>query len=74
MSNTNRPLWQVMHDADIIVKKETGPIASRRGYAAELRAIAEWLYKQGSLADVVAGANMIKLLYAEADRAEAGEQ
>jgi hypothetical protein len=39
----NRPLWKVMQDAANEVSKTSGPIHSRRGYAAELRAIAEWL-------------------------------
>jgi hypothetical protein len=63
---TNRPLWQVMHDADIAISRETGPIASRRGYAAELRAIAD------EIPEVLYGAGGVRRwLLEEADRAEA---
>jgi hypothetical protein len=65
------PLWKAMHQADVSVTKTTGPILSRHMYAAELRAIAEWLFKQGSLDEVAARADTIKLLFDEADRAEA---
>jgi hypothetical protein len=36
----NRPLWQVMHEA--VLRAGPSDSTGRRGYAAELRAIADW--------------------------------
>jgi hypothetical protein len=77
--HTNRPpLWEVMHDADIAVSRETGPIASRRGYAAEIRAIVEWVEERTAATTAFEPEEMpvvwriAGMLLAEADRAEAG--
>jgi hypothetical protein len=73
----SKPLWEVMQGAAIEVSEETGPIASRRGYAAELRAIADWLVPGGDPdIDCIVpdhGRYLHTLLLAEADRAEKGE-
>lgn len=70
-----KPLWQVMDDA---CSESVAPAGQEwqlgHGYAAEIRAIAEWLWNQGTLDEVAARADVIKLIYAEADRAERGEQ
>ncbi len=65
------PLWKVMESA--FIEGRNPGYCDRRGYAAEIRAIAEWLWKQGTLDEVAARADVIKMLFAEADRAEAGE-
>jgi hypothetical protein len=66
MSNTNRPLWQVMHDSYI-----GSPGTRQEGYAAELRAIAEDADQHFD--DYAPAYKVISWLRAEAGRAEAGE-
>jgi hypothetical protein len=43
MSTTNRPLWQMMQDAFFGGVYVETTARERRSYAAELRAIADWL-------------------------------
>ena len=68
------PLWRVMQRrADATMAAHHPSVTDEQLLAAEIRAVAEWLYKQGSLDDLVARADTIKLLYDEANRAERGE-
>jgi hypothetical protein len=64
------PLWEAMHDAAIEVSKTSGPIASRRGFAAELRAIAKEIHRRR---DLGSRGELLAWLRDEADRAEPGE-
>jgi hypothetical protein len=74
---TNRPLWRVMHKAHM----DADPFNNTKGYAAELRAVADWLVPEEPL---LGGDHRWELerdqrqiirrkLLAEADKAEAGE-
>ena len=69
----NRPLWQVMHDAAIEISQTSGPIASRRFYAAALRAIAEEVWSRGQSGEAVDYGDIFNWLHKEADRAEMGK-
>lgn len=73
--SSDRPLlWRVMQRrADAAMAAYHPSVTDEQLLAAEIRAVAEWLYKQGSLADLAARADTIKLLYAKAERAERGE-
>jgi len=83
MTDTNRPLWEVMqnaYDRQLIAAVGVDAL-DRLCYAAEIRAIADWLVPEEEpeplpLEEQVAWAtrrNMRQRLLAEADRAEAGE-
>ena len=60
----NHPLWRVMQDA--YFEGRNPGISEPHGYAAELRAIAKYLFEHRQMAAAT-------LLLAEADKAEAGE-
>ena len=84
MTDTNRPLWQVMYAArharpvtnDPMAGQEFGPL-----YAAEIRAIADWLVPEEEPEPLpldeqiawVVRSNLRRQLLAESDRAGAGE-
>jgi hypothetical protein len=78
MSDTNRPLWEVMQAASVeavfVKSKEDLPV-SRVRIAAELRAIAEEAPKATGLLSLTPTNidTLVSWLLAEADRAEAGE-
>ena len=80
MSNTNRPLWRMMHAAHFQHADPTAASALR-GYAAELRAIADWLVPGEELEPLpleeqltwVVRSNLRQRILSEAARAEAGE-
>ena len=69
------PLWEVMHIAHI----QTGTV--RTGYAAEIRALRDWIKKaRPNYDEVLHGViradeldSILALLTTEADRAERGE-
>jgi hypothetical protein len=73
VSNTERPLWEVMRDAYL----STHAFRSQHFYAAELRAIAKWIRQRHPLAadsvDYIGTSLVAAELLTEADRAEAGE-
>ena len=73
-NQSNRPLWQVMHDAFLSVNLSGG--GGHKGFAAEIRAIAEKV--QVEFGEYFADRDPVLLkvinwLDSEADRAEAGE-
>jgi hypothetical protein len=82
MADANRPLWQVMqnaYDRQLIASEAVGVDAEDRlCYAAEIRAIADWLVPEEESEDLpleeqvawVACRNMRQRLLDEADRAE----
>ena len=66
------PLWRMMHDA-YLKPKLSGP-EGHLGFAAEIRAIAEWIETRNGrrMASIAVGAREVAAqLRAEADRAEA---
>jgi hypothetical protein len=67
---TNRPLWELMHDAFITVGL-SGP-RGHRGFAAEIRAIAKAMAEAEQRGEFTSK-GLYGCLLAEADRAEAGE-
>jgi hypothetical protein len=81
MTDPNRPpLWRVMHKAHM----DADPFNNTKGYAAELRAIADWLVPEEpmiieggrsyELAWLVSERERLRLLLLdEADKAETGE-
>lgn len=83
MSPENEPLWRVM-EAAFIEGRKPG-FSDRQGYAAEIRALMEWLVPEepmGTFGDAKALVRTIMrderqrlraLLEAEADRAETGD-
>lgn len=85
MNDPNRPpLWQVMrtaYDCSTAPNGSTDDWTERDGFAAEIRAIAEWIKKARPDSDeILHGAiradeldSILALLTAEADRAERGD-
>jgi hypothetical protein len=74
----SRPLWRVMHDAYWKTAGMGGdipPACTGECFAAELRAIADWLVPEPDADCIVPGHGqyLYDLLLAEVDRAEAGE-
>ena len=76
----NLPLWRVIrgaYDTSTAPSGEVEDWTERDGYAAELRAIADWIRQRHPLtpdSQTYVGANVVAAeLLAEADRAEGGE-
>ena len=65
------PLWRVMQDA--YFKGRNPGMSEPHGYAAELRAIAEEVWRRGSEGIATDYGDIWNWLHAEADRAEAGK-
>jgi hypothetical protein len=76
MTTPSRPLWRVMYDAYYDMLEKCEPMSEGLCYAAELRAIADWLVPEEPLPHGPGQkerCNIRAILLAEAARSEAGE-